>query len=714
MAQVRDADTQAKLGPMVMPLPLPCSLGANHAKQVDPLLASRVSGPSRQSQVWVRQRSCSPAPRAYEIPVTYTHRSFSPVRVRRQEFAPYPLRQYGPLEQYPGQFQRRAAILGGHIGAHLPPPAFAFSPQPGGRASVQTQPQPQQVCGAGGSSFNMPPLMPSRAEPVAQLPGSSFAVSPGPTGFFASPQARPQEQRFGSPLRAAQCGSSLLALSPTRPQERASSPARTLSSTRGSLNVQGQPSVSSIANTVSTVATMRISTPTILTAASVATAPMQHAGVPCAQPWPYPCIGQKAPLHSNGTGTDVSTSDAWKEVENLTAALAKRDAQIQSLEKELQRNTALVVERDGQIADLERQNIELKQLAAQMQQQQAQQFNTQVQQAQQLSAQVQQLSSMQVHQTVAAKLAQEAEHVQHQQLLAEQMQHQQSLQQPQQQQHQQQQPQQQQHLHQQDQYQHLQHLQQQEQHQHLQHLQQQEQQQLLQLTAQKEHLSQQKAQLWQQGEAHQVALSQLEPQGVVQQEDSLPQERPHGRAQQQRQAQQQQQRFAQEQQQRQAQEQQQRQAHQQQQRPSPQRGVDSNGPAERPTPKRTPARSPAAAGRRPAAERTGGRATTTRPSPPPGRRGSPDSIHMDSERANSATQSAEGDELDEVDRIIVQYLEERPDLEVEVEKLKKGWYMFGNPIGRKGYVKLSGDNTRAVVRIGGGYQDLGRFFDSYR
>lgn len=73
-------------------------------------------------------------------------------------------------------------------------------------------------------------------------------------------------------------------------------------------------------------------------------------------------------------------------------------------------------------------------------------------------------------------------------------------------------------------------------------------------------------------------------------------------------------------------------------------------------------------------------------------------------------------EMDEIDQMVQKHLEERPAFDIEVEKVKKGWYMFGKPIGKKVYVRLQSTTkgTNAVVRVGGGYKELGSFLDEHR
>jgi len=66
---------------------------------------------------------------------------------------------------------------------------------------------------------------------------------------------------------------------------------------------------------------------------------------------------------------------------------------------------------------------------------------------------------------------------------------------------------------------------------------------------------------------------------------------------------------------------------------------------------------------------------------------------------------------DEIDERIQEYLRGHPEFTVTMEKLKKGWYVFGKPIGKKVYIKQVSGKT--VVRIGGGYKNLEKFFDEY-
>lgn len=68
---------------------------------------------------------------------------------------------------------------------------------------------------------------------------------------------------------------------------------------------------------------------------------------------------------------------------------------------------------------------------------------------------------------------------------------------------------------------------------------------------------------------------------------------------------------------------------------------------------------------------------------------------------------------DSIDVQIQAYLKENPDWNLEVHKIRTGWYQFGWPVGKRAFMKLSGKGT-VVVRTGGGYKGLRKYLDEYR
>jgi len=67
---------------------------------------------------------------------------------------------------------------------------------------------------------------------------------------------------------------------------------------------------------------------------------------------------------------------------------------------------------------------------------------------------------------------------------------------------------------------------------------------------------------------------------------------------------------------------------------------------------------------------------------------------------------------DFVDRCIQEYFAEHPEFQIDVEKVKPGWYIFGEPICKKLYLKVSGEHV--VCRVGGGHKDLFKYLDEHR
>merc|ERR1719362_1894132 len=69
-------------------------------------------------------------------------------------------------------------------------------------------------------------------------------------------------------------------------------------------------------------------------------------------------------------------------------------------------------------------------------------------------------------------------------------------------------------------------------------------------------------------------------------------------------------------------------------------------------------------------------------------------------------------ESDEVDERLYAYFEAHPDFQLEVTKVRRGWYRLGKPIGKKVHIKIIGKS--AVLKVGGGYQALTAFLDEKR
>merc|ERR1712232_555683 len=67
---------------------------------------------------------------------------------------------------------------------------------------------------------------------------------------------------------------------------------------------------------------------------------------------------------------------------------------------------------------------------------------------------------------------------------------------------------------------------------------------------------------------------------------------------------------------------------------------------------------------------------------------------------------------DFIDQCIQEYFANHPEFQMDVEKVKPGWYVFGEPISKKLYLKVSAEHV--VCRVGGGHKDLVRFLDEHR
>merc|ERR1712032_705285 len=68
---------------------------------------------------------------------------------------------------------------------------------------------------------------------------------------------------------------------------------------------------------------------------------------------------------------------------------------------------------------------------------------------------------------------------------------------------------------------------------------------------------------------------------------------------------------------------------------------------------------------------------------------------------------------DGIDAKLQAYFDQYPDFDLDVKKLRPGWYLFGQPIGKKVYIKMNGRDS-AVLKIGGGFKALEKFLDEHR
>lgn len=66
---------------------------------------------------------------------------------------------------------------------------------------------------------------------------------------------------------------------------------------------------------------------------------------------------------------------------------------------------------------------------------------------------------------------------------------------------------------------------------------------------------------------------------------------------------------------------------------------------------------------------------------------------------------------DIVDQRLEEYLASRPDFLIGIEKIKPGWYVFGEPVNKKLYCKAVSDYV--VCRVGGGHKSLATFLDEH-
>lgn len=66
---------------------------------------------------------------------------------------------------------------------------------------------------------------------------------------------------------------------------------------------------------------------------------------------------------------------------------------------------------------------------------------------------------------------------------------------------------------------------------------------------------------------------------------------------------------------------------------------------------------------------------------------------------------------DLIDQRLEEYLASRPDFQIDIDKVKPGWYVFGDPVSKKLYLKVAGDHV--VCRVGGGHKELFAYLDEY-
>mmetsp|Transcript_106345 Transcript_106345/g.237379 ORF Transcript_106345/g.237379 Transcript_106345/m.237379 type:complete len:335 (-) Transcript_106345:157-1161(-) len=79
-------------------------------------------------------------------------------------------------------------------------------------------------------------------------------------------------------------------------------------------------------------------------------------------------------------------------------------------------------------------------------------------------------------------------------------------------------------------------------------------------------------------------------------------------------------------------------------------------------------------------------------------------------RSSPSTSTTSRPEFDEIDAKLLRYFEDHPELDFSVEKIRKGWYFFGPPIGKKVNIKMTSPET-FVLKVGGGYVTWNDFFD---
>lgn len=67
---------------------------------------------------------------------------------------------------------------------------------------------------------------------------------------------------------------------------------------------------------------------------------------------------------------------------------------------------------------------------------------------------------------------------------------------------------------------------------------------------------------------------------------------------------------------------------------------------------------------------------------------------------------------DQIDRTLQEWFAAHPDFQVDIDKVKPGWYMLGPPISAKHYMKMAG--AQVVVRVGGGFKNLIKYLSEQR
>lgn len=92
---------------------------------------------------------------------------------------------------------------------------------------------------------------------------------------------------------------------------------------------------------------------------------------------------------------------------------------------------------------------------------------------------------------------------------------------------------------------------------------------------------------------------------------------------------------------------------------------------------------------------------------------SPRSDSLERDRSSTYPGRGNRDELedDEIDLAVRQYLSERPEVQIEMTKVRKSWYMV-KPLGKKVFLKTAGKD-KLIVRVGGGYVSFEKFIDDF-
>jgi len=105
------------------------------------------------------------------------------------------------------------------------------------------------------------------------------------------------------------------------------------------------------------------------------------------------------------------------------------------------------------------------------------------------------------------------------------------------------------------------------------------------------------------------------------------------------------------------------------------------------------------------------------PPPPPWDDGPGRSSSQNSARGDSLALLPSGDHQnhllggDAIDLCLQEFFDMNPDFDIAITKHKPGWYTFGEPIKKKVYLKIVGDNV--IVRSGGGHFELHKWLSQY-